>query len=123
MVTILQISLTVITQHWFVTRADFILGTLEDLQCLSNESNASRMIELASSTCSSEMLRGGASLMMSPCVGFARRPLSLSARHTSHAVTPSWGLMTRATNSPLPRTCTEHLICISCHCQLAAALI
>ena len=44
------------------------------------------MISKHSSSCGWLMTRGGAKRMMSPCVGLASRPLSLSLRHTSHAL-------------------------------------
>ena len=44
------------------------------------------MMSVASNNCSSEMMRGGAKRMMWSCVGFASNPLSLSFRHTLHAL-------------------------------------
>ena len=51
------------------------------------------------------MTNGGASLIILPCVGFAKSPLSLSFKQISHAVLLSGkSLITIAFNSPYPRT-------------------
>jgi len=49
----------------------------------SNDVIVFLMIFVHSSSCSSLITRGGANLMMSPCVGLASSPLSLNRRHTS----------------------------------------
>lgn len=43
------------------------------------------MMSMLSSICASLITRGGAKRMMSPCVGLASKPLSLSFRQTSQA--------------------------------------
>lgn len=43
------------------------------------------IISTHSSICGFVMVKGGARRMMSPCVGFAKSPLSRRRKHTSHA--------------------------------------
>mmetsp|Transcript_47258 Transcript_47258/g.156665 ORF Transcript_47258/g.156665 Transcript_47258/m.156665 type:complete len:356 (+) Transcript_47258:303-1370(+) len=62
------------------------------------------MMSAACSTCSSEMTSGGASRMMSPCVGFASRPAPISAWQSAPASFAPSGRTTTALSSPRPRT-------------------
>ena len=59
------------------------------------------MIDRQSIISSSVITKGGAKRMISPWVGLANKPLSLSARQTSQAVLPSFGAIVMAHEWPL----------------------
>lgn len=54
-----------------------------------NESNVDLIIFMHSFSCSSLMTSGGASRILSPCVGLANNPFSFNRKHTSHASSPA----------------------------------
>ena len=47
------------------------------------------IIEMHSSNCSFEIIKGGAKRIMFPCVGFASSPLSLNFRQISQVILSS----------------------------------
>lgn len=61
------------------------------------------IISTHSISCSLFITKGGANLIIFPCVGFAKRPLSLKAKQISHAVElSSVSFIKMAFNKPLP---------------------